>query len=297
VKQLTADGHSLNLALEIIGLSKRVWYYHQQKTKLPDKYVKEKRALLKIAEDHSGYGYRKTQPELADTYDLSIGYHTTRQLMKQLELIVARKRMSPKPPAIWSAITKLGDKVNLLRQLAKREHVFKIGEVVVTDFTELIYDHGKSKAQLMPIIGLTEKVCWGWALAPTCTAQAALTAWVQAKRMRRRWKMTIKGVIMHHDRGSAYVSWAWLKRVMTKDKLKVSWAIRGAGDNPQMESFNSHFKSENRSLFWECESYAELEKVVADRLRYYNHYRRHASLENQAPIKYIKKKGKSVKKK
>lgn len=60
-----------------------------------------------------------------------------------------------------------------------------------------------------------------------------------------------------------------------------------------MESFNSHFKQENRSLFWECETFEELLAVVANRIRYYNHRRRHASLHNQKPVEYIKKQGKA----
>jgi putative transposase len=282
--------------LQIVGLTKRVWYYQQIKIKAGDKYASAKSALLKIANDDSIYGYRKAKPELTEKYDLTIGFHTTRKLMGKLELIVARKRVKPEPSVILKAIVKLGDKINLIRQLLEQEHVFKIGEVVVTDFTEIIYDHGRKKAQLMPIIGYREKVCWGWNLSPTCTTEAALAAWAKAKRMRRRWGFKIKGLIVHHDRGSAYTSWLWLKKLMTKDKVKVSWALRGARDNPEMESFNSHFKSENRSLFWECESWVELEKVVAARIRYYNHRRRHSSLDEQNPIRYIKNKGKPVKK-
>jgi putative transposase len=296
-QQLRSDGHSLNQALQVVGLAKRVWYYHQAKTKEDDKYASAKSALLKIAEDDSAYGYRKAKPELTEKYGLTIGYHTTRKLMGELELIVARKRTKPEPSVILKAVTKLGDKANLIRQLQEQEHVFKICEAVVTDFTEIIYDHGKKSAQLMSIIGYREKVCWGWSLSPIGTAKAALTAWAKAKRMRRRWKFKVAGLIVHHDLGSTYTSWAWLKKVLTHDKVKVSWALRGARDNPEMESFNSHFKNENRSLFWECESFAELTRVIADRIRYYNHHRRHQSLANRKPIEYIKSKGKLVKKK
>lgn len=264
---------------------------------MTDKYADAKKALLKISESDPGYGYRKTKPELHDEYGITIGYHVTRKLMSHLELIVARKRLKPKPPIILKAVTRLGDKANLIRQLADRDHRFQVGEAMVTDFTEIIYGHGQKTAQLAPIIGYVEKVCWGWSLADTCTAAAALKAWAKAKKLRHRWGLKNAGVIMHHDLGATYTSWSWLRRLLSGDKARVSWALRGARDNPEMESFNSHFKQENRSLFWECESFEELLAVVADRIRYYNYHRRHAALKNQRPIGYIKTKGKPVKKK
>jgi hypothetical protein len=216
--------------------------------------------------------------------------------MGQLELVVTRKRLKPKPSVILKAVTRLGDKANLIRQLTDRNHRFQVGEAMVTDFTAIIYARGRKKAQLACLIGYVEKVCWGWSLSPTCTTVAALAAWIKAKKMRRCWRLKNTGVIVHHDLGTTYTSWLWLRRLLAHDKACVSWALRGAQDNPEMESFNSHFKQENRSLFWECQTLAGLAQVVADRIRYYNHRRRHASLKNQRPIGYIKNKGKPVKK-
>jgi len=54
-----------------------------------------------------------------------------------------------------------------------------------------------------------------------------------------------------------------------------------------MEAFPSRFKTENRSLFLDALTLADLERVVARRLRYYNGRRRHSSLGNQAPRRYL----------
>jgi transposase InsO family protein len=45
-------------------------------------------------------------------------------------------------------------------------------------------------------------------------------------------------------------------------------------------------------LFWEQEDFESLEKVVKNRIRYYNQIRRHSALGNNSPIKYLKEKGK-----
>lgn len=67
----------------------------------------------------------------------------------------------------------------------------------------------------------------------------------------------------------------------------MSYTLRGALDNPEMESFNSRFKTENRSLFEDAEDLEELVTVVGDRMAYFNAVRRHSTLGNQAPLIYL----------
>lgn len=61
-----------------------------------------------------------------------------------------------------------------------------------------------------------------------------------------------------------------------------------------MEALNSRFKTENRLLFWEQADLASLKKVVGQRIRYYNHVRRHSALGNISPIRYLKEKDKTA---
>ncbi len=56
-----------------------------------------------------------------------------------------------------------------------------------------------------------------------------------------------------------------------------------------MESFNSRFKSEGQSLFLEAADLAELQRVVAAQMRYYNTNRRHSSLDYLTPVAYVKR--------
>jgi len=75
--------------------------------------------------------------------------------------------------------------------------------------------------------------------------------------------------------------------VLGTDQIRLSYALNGCRDNPEMEAFPSRFKTENRSLFLEALTLADLERVVAQRLRYSNGRRRHSSLGNQAPLRYL----------
>jgi transposase InsO family protein len=52
-------------------------------------------------------------------------------------------------------------------------------------------------------------------------------------------------------------------------------------------SLHSRFKTENRSLLLDATSFAELDRIVGERIDYYNRRRRHSALGNQAPLVYL----------
>jgi len=99
-------------------------------------------------------------------------------------------------------------------------------------------------------------------------------------------------MIIHQDQDGVYLGHGWLYELAVLDKVRVSYSENGAKGNVHMESFNGRFKSENRLLFWEQDDLASLKKVVSQRIRYYNHVRRHSALGNKSPIRYLKEKGK-----
>ena len=92
---------------------------------------------------------------------------------------------------------------------------------------------------------------------------------------------------MLHDRDPVYTSYAWISQVASQDELRVSYALGGAKDNPEMESFNGHFKNEGRSLFLEAQTPSELITVVDERMWYYNHELRHSSVNQASPMTFI----------
>ena len=97
------------------------------------------------------------------------------------------------------------------------------------------------------------------------------------------------GMIVHHDRDSVYTGYEWTSQLLLKDGSRLSYALRGAKDNPEMESFNGRFKGEGYSLFLEAQSLGELVTVVDERMRYYNTERRHSSISCVPPLTYIKR--------
>jgi hypothetical protein len=94
-------------------------------------------------------------------------------------------------------------------------------------------------------------------------------------------------MIVHHDRAPVYTGYRWPSQLLLKDEVRLSYALGGAEDNPEMESFHGRFKAEGESLFSEVQTLAELKKVVAQRMQYYNVERRRSSLDHVSALTFI----------
>ena len=138
----------------------------------------------------------------------------------------------------------------------------------------------------MPIVGLVSKVVFGWAIGNRENTELALKAWAKVKLAIKKFRKT-KGFIVHHDQGPIYTSYRWLRQLVVKDRIKISYTLRGFKDNEEMESWNSRFKTENKSLFLDCETLEELEHTIRRQVNYHNAKRRHSALGNLAPLKFL----------
>jgi transposase InsO family protein len=106
--------------------------------------------------------------------------------------------------------------------------------------------------------------------------------------MLRQLSIDPAGMVMHHDQDPVYTSYDWTGRLLLCDHLQVSYTLDGARGNTEMEAFISRFKNENRSLLLDAATIEALEKVVNERMRYYNEARRHSVLDNQPPRRWLK---------
>jgi len=243
--------------------------------------------LFEIARLHPEYGYRRTNAELR-----ARGFYVNRKVVERLhsfwDLSVIKRVIHPKKSSIRKLLKETGSKVNLV-EILKEIDIF---EVLYTDFTEIRYQRGRGKAQLMPIIDHTSKLVVGHALGESADTELALKAWSRAREMFKRLGQKTEDLIIHHDQDGVYIGHGWLYKLAVRDKVRVSYSEHGARGNVHMESFIGRLKVENRLLFWEQEDFESLAKVVNSRIRYYNFVRRHSALGNKSPIKYLKEKGK-----
>jgi len=269
-------------ALAVLGLPRATWYYRAaHPSPYEERHARWRKPLEQIACAHPEYGYRRTTTELSERLGVAINTKVVRRLHQCWGLPLMRQTRPPRPSGLRQVITAAGDRVNLLAQL---EDVGPL-EALHTDFTELVYAGGK--AQLMALVDHTSKVVPGWALGPHADTALALRAWTAARRWLQRHGWPVEGIIVHHDQDTVYTGYGWTGRLVLRDRVQLSYALDGCHDNTEMESFHSRFKSENRSLLVEAVDLVELERVVGQRIEYYNRRRRHSALGNQAPLAYL----------
>jgi transposase InsO family protein len=274
----------LNRALAAVGLPKSTWYYHQkQKVAYQDKYADLLPVLEEIARKHPEYGVPRIMPELREEYDIDTNHKVIERLLRIWDLVILRSTHRPKPSSVQQAIADAGEYANLITQLEE----IALFQVVYTDFTELRYADGQRKAFLIPIVGHVSKMVYGWAVGEHADTPLALQAWEQAQATFQKLGIAHAGMIMHHDRDPVFTGYAWTAQLLLEDELRLSYALRGAKDNPEMEAFNSRFKSEGRSLFLVAQSVTELAMIVTERMEYYNTQRRHSSIGYLPPLTYI----------
>jgi putative transposase len=276
----------LNRALTTIGLPKSTWYYHQkQKVAYQDKYADLLPVLAEIAREHPAYGVPRIMPELRNEYDIDTNHKVIERLLRIWDLVILRNTRRPKPSSVQQAIADAGEYANLVAQLEE----IALFQVVYTDFTELRYADGRRKAFLIPIVGHVSKMVYGWAVGEHADTPLALQAWEQAKATFRKLGIAHADMIMHHDRDPVFTGYGWTGQLLLEDGMRLSYALRGAKDNPVMEAFNSRFKSEGRSLLLLAQSVTELAAIVAQRIDYYNAQRRHSSIGYVPPLTYIER--------
>ena len=291
-----SNGRKVALARELEGsyatasvlaslqLPRSTWYYHKRwRADYRQKYRHLREPLEAIARHSPEYGYRRTTVELRETYGHRINHKVVQRLHRMWELPLIRGTRPPKPSGVRQAITAAGDRINLV---AGRERIEPF-EVAYADFTELVYANGRAKAQLIPIIDHATKLVLGWAVGDRAVTSLALEAWGRGKQSLRSHRVRLQRVIIHHDQDPVFTGYGWTARLLLKDHVRVSYALNGARDNPEMEGFNSRFKTENRSLFSDAQTLDQLRAVVAERMAYYNRERRHSSIGYQAPVSFI----------
>lgn len=282
----TREEYGLMPALEAIELPKSSWYYHRkEKVSYAEKYAHLHPTLEEIARQHPEYGYRRTTEELRNNYGYVINHKVVQRLHRSWDLALLRSTRTPRPSPIRQVIREANGRANLVAALEE----INLFQVAYTDFTELRYAGGRKKAYLMPIIDHASKLVYGWAVGERANTALALEAWERAKHSFLVLQISSKGMIIHHDQDPVYTSYDWTGQLLLKDNARVSYALGGAKDNPEMEGFISRFKSEGFSLFLDAQSVAELTEIVDQRIQYYNADRLHSSIGYLSPLNFIGK--------
>lgn len=283
IVEQNAQTYGLNVTLDAIGLPKSTWYYWKhQKVDYEKKYAHLREPLIEVLRESPAYGYRRIEPDLKEL-GYPIGETVVRRILEMWDLSLQRWAGKPKPSVPRRILAKGSEGMNLVAGLGKPEPL----QVFYTDFTEIWHAKRNKKAYLMPLVDDATKWVVGWAVGYRPNTELALECLSMATTTLADVGLSLEGRIIHHDQDTVYTGYRWLRAVLIKHRARISFSENGAKGNTTMESFNSRFKGENKSLFHEAANIWELRRLIAQQMKYHNCKRRHSTLGYTAPINYI----------
>ena len=218
-----------------------------------------------------------------DKYRIEIGRDALGRLLRLWALGLKRKLRKVKKSVIKEILEAMADRVNLLI----RVNITEPFQAITSDITEIIYNHGKSKAYLAVHKDVFGQMVYGWALGQTMEAKLTIGSFRLAILVMKKLIGKLPdNLLSHSDQGSQYTSYEYVNEVL-KNSLILSYSTPGTPtENPGQESFFGRLKDECKHEFLEMETFEELKKLISKKINYYNNDRLHTSLKLQTPKKY-----------
>lgn len=253
-------------------MARSTFYYQQKVLLIEDKYADLKEHIRTIYARHQGrYGYRRITASIQQS-GVAVNHKTVQRLMTELGLksLVRIKKYRSYKGHVGRIAPNL-----LQRQFAAQ----KANQKWVTDVTE--FHVAGEKLYLSPILDLYngEIIAFNTSRRPVfkMISEMLTSAWSKLKPGDRP--------ILHSDQGWQYQMPAY-RRLLEQRQVTQSMSRKGnCLDNAAMESFFAVLKSEYYYLT-KFNNVEELEKGLADYIRYYNHDRIKLKLKGLSPVQY-----------
>jgi putative transposase len=201
------------------------------------------------------------------------GRHRVARLMRAHGIVAERERRYRTNVAREELYARFE---NHLRQ---RGTACRADELWVGDYTYLRTPQGW--LYLAVVLDLYARRVIGWAFSRQRTANLPR----EALRMAIDERQPLPGTLFHSDQGIEYAAHTF-QSLLAAHKLQPSMSRRGnCYDNAHMESFFASLKLEIGGAF---RSAADAIAKIRSYIHFYNHQRRHSSLNYQSPVQYEK---------
>lgn len=282
---MTAKLFSISRICQLTGISKNTYYGHKHPDeRFTDKFEHLKKKIKTIIVANSAYGVERIKQALFDKYKVAVGRDALGRLLKLWSLGLPRKLRTSKKSVIKEILESLADRVNLLI----RTKITNPFQAITSDITEIIYNHGKSKAYLAVHKDVFGQLVYGFAVGETMEVKLVISSFQEAVATIKKLVGKIPlDMMCHSDQGSQFTAYDYVELVL-KNKLIMSYSTPGTPtENPGQESFFGRLKDECKDEFREMETLEELKKLISKKISYYNNERLHTSLKLQSPKKFI----------
>lgn len=253
-------------------MARSTYFYHEQRSKLNDKYSDLKQQIKVIYNKHKGrYGYRRITLALRNM-GLIVNHKCIQRLMQSMKL-KSRIRIT-KYRSYKGQVGRVAD--NLLQRQFKAD---KPNQKWVTDVTE--FNVRGEKLYLSPIMDL-----FNGEIIAFKTQRSPVYRLVKEMLDDALIQLTDDDKpVIHSDQGWQYQMRHYQQQLKQHD-LRQSMSRKGnCLDNALMESFFGILKSE---CFYgeKFNSVEELEQTVKEYIHYYNHERIKVKLKGLSPVQY-----------
>lgn len=275
-----------------MDIIKSSYYYHSRNStlKIREKQKEEKKLrqkILKIIETHPAYGYRRLIPELKKK-GVIINHKRLLTLLKTWGISLKRKIVKKTKSGIESILTYLDSRVNAVKRLPEEE-LKKVGRVVYTDFTEIVYLSGKAKVYLIPYLEHVSKKIVGYTIINHPTTKAVLIALNEAVKTLKSLEVDLTKTYFHQDQGSVFKSYEYVGTIVKKLKALISFSrVASPEDNSEIESFFGRLKDEWKSTFYQAKTEKEIFQLISEAIFYYNSKRIHSNHKDKSPNEFLK---------
>lgn len=243
--------------------------------------------MLEAIEENPAYGYRRLIPELRKK-GVVINHKRLLPLLKAWGISLRRKIVKKTKSGIETILTFLGSRVNAVKKLSEEEFG-KLGRVVYTDFTEIVYNGGLNRVYLLPYLEHASRKIVGYEVARRPTTEAVLIALERVVKTLKSWRVNLTRTYFHQDQGSVYKAYEYVGTIVKKLKALISFSrVAAPQDNPEMEAFFGRLKDEWTEVFYQAKTEEEIIRLISQALTYYNTKRVHSAHIDKSPDEFLK---------
>ncbi|WP_228529133.1 MULTISPECIES: IS3 family transposase [Arthrobacter] len=261
------------MLLDVAGLARSTFFYHQARLQNPDPQAELKAAVREIFEkNHARYGHRRIHTVLVKQ-GWTVAKKTVLKLMRSLRLVCKVRRR--KRYASYR-----GEQGVVAPNLLNREfEAAAPNQKWVTDVTE--FSVGDRKLYLSPVMDLYDRQVVSFSVGDSPNLELTNSCLRDALASLRSGEAPM----VHSDQGFQYQHRSW--RALLNDAGAVQSMSRKGNcyDNAVMENFFGHLKEElfHRVRFLNTDALAA---QLREYIGWYNNERISTKLEGLSPVQY-----------
>lgn len=264
--------YPLGMLLEIAGLARSTFFYHQARLRRPDPRAALKTVIRALFAQAKGrYGHRRIHAQLAQR-GWRVARKTVLKLMRHLGLVCAIRRRR--------YVSYRGEIGTIAANVLNRDfRATAPNQRWVTDVTE--FRVGDQKVYLAPVMDLFDRQIIAWAVGRSPTL--ALTN--GALRRALATLSANQAPVVHSDQGFQYQHATW-QALLAGAGATPSMSRKGnCLDNAVMENFFGHLKEElvNHTRYEDSDT---LVTAIHEYIAWYNTERISTRLKGLSPVQY-----------